>query len=96
VKGHGTRIKGVFPVPNGLDGACINWAEEFFSRMRRAEIGHHHHIAGAALHLPAGITKSQRLQVVAFAAIIVGLPCCGAFFASGAFRHLLAQVLVGI
>jgi len=29
-----------------LDGACTNWAEEFFSRMRRAEIGHHHHLAG--------------------------------------------------
>ena len=28
------------------NGACTNWAEEFFSRMRRAEIGHHHHIAG--------------------------------------------------
>ena len=25
------------------------WAEEFFSRMRRAEIGHHHHIAGPYL-----------------------------------------------
>jgi transposase-like protein len=32
-----------------LDGACTNMAEEFFSRMRRAEIGHHHHIAGAYL-----------------------------------------------
>jgi transposase-like protein len=32
-----------------LDGACTNWAEEFFSRMRRMEIGHHHHIAGAYL-----------------------------------------------
>jgi transposase-like protein len=32
-----------------LDGACTNWAEEFFSRMRRAEIGHHHHIAGQYL-----------------------------------------------
>jgi hypothetical protein len=31
------------------DGGCTNWAEEFFSRMRRAEIGHHHHIAGAYL-----------------------------------------------
>ncbi len=31
------------------DGICTNWAEEFFSRMRRAEIGHHHHIAGAYL-----------------------------------------------
>ncbi len=29
--------------------ACTNWAEEFFSRMRRAEIGHHHHIAGTYL-----------------------------------------------
>ena len=32
-----------------MDGACTNWAEEFFSRMRRAEIGHHHHIAGQYL-----------------------------------------------
>ena len=31
------------------DGACTNWAEEFFSRLRRAEIGHYHHIAGAYL-----------------------------------------------
>lgn len=31
------------------DDACTNWAEEFFSRMRRAEIGHHHHIAGTYL-----------------------------------------------
>jgi ISXO2-like transposase domain len=30
-------------------GACTNAAEEFFSRMRRAEIGHHHHIAGVYL-----------------------------------------------
>lgn len=32
-----------------LDGACTNMAESFFSRMRRAEIGHHHHIAGPYL-----------------------------------------------
>jgi transposase-like protein len=32
-----------------LDDACTNWAESFFSRMRRGEIGHHHHIAGAYL-----------------------------------------------
>jgi hypothetical protein len=32
-----------------LDGACINWAESYFSRMRRGEIGHHHHIAGPYL-----------------------------------------------
>ena len=31
------------------DSACINWAEEFFSRMCRAEIGIHRHIAGASL-----------------------------------------------
>lgn len=31
------------------DGACTNNAEEYFSRMRRAEIGHHHHIAGTYL-----------------------------------------------
>ena len=31
------------------DGACTNGAEEFFSRMRRGEIGHHHHIAGCYL-----------------------------------------------
>jgi len=30
-------------------GVYTNSAEEFFSRMRRAEIGHHHHIAGAYL-----------------------------------------------
>ena len=31
------------------DGACTNGAEIFFSRMRRAEQGHHHHIAGVYL-----------------------------------------------
>jgi transposase-like protein len=31
------------------DGACTNWAEEFFSRIRRGEIGHNHHIAGPYL-----------------------------------------------
>ena len=30
-----------------MDDACTNWAEESFSRMRSAEIGIHHHIAGA-------------------------------------------------
>ena len=30
-------------------GACTNQAESFFSRLRRAEIGHHHHIAGLYL-----------------------------------------------
>jgi transposase-like protein len=31
------------------DGACTNMAESFFSRLRRGEIGHHHHIAGPYL-----------------------------------------------
>lgn len=31
------------------DGACTNAAESFFSRLRRAEIGTHHHIAGPYL-----------------------------------------------
>ena len=31
------------------DGACTNGAESFFSRMRRAEQGHHHHIVGTYL-----------------------------------------------
>ncbi len=32
-----------------MDGACTNGAESFFSRLRRAEVGHHHHIAGVYL-----------------------------------------------
>ena len=32
-----------------LDGACTNMAEEYFSRLRRAEIGIHHHVAGSYL-----------------------------------------------
>jgi transposase-like protein len=31
------------------DGACTNDAESYFSRLRRAEIGHHHHVAGVYL-----------------------------------------------
>ena len=36
----------VYSLPGGV---YTNGAEEFFSRMRRAEIGHHHHIAGTYL-----------------------------------------------
>jgi transposase-like protein len=35
---------------SAADGACTNQAESFFSRLRRAEIGIHHHVAGAYLH----------------------------------------------
>jgi len=34
---------------HSLDGACTNQTEEFFSHLRRAEIGIYHHIAGAYL-----------------------------------------------
>ena len=32
------------------DGVCTNQAESYFSRLRRAEIGTHHHISGRYLH----------------------------------------------
>ena len=36
------------------DGACTNQAESFFSRLRRAELGQHHHISGPYLKFYAG------------------------------------------
>jgi transposase-like protein len=36
------------------DGACTNQAESFFSRLRRAEFGQHHHISGDYLGFYAG------------------------------------------
>ena len=32
-----------------IDDACTNGAESYFSRLRRGELGHHHHIAGPYL-----------------------------------------------
>jgi hypothetical protein len=32
-----------------VDGACTNGAESYFSRLRRGELGHHHHISGPYL-----------------------------------------------
>jgi len=32
-----------------IGGACTNSAESYFSRLRRGELGHHHHIAGPYL-----------------------------------------------
>jgi len=29
--------------------ACTNWAESYFSRLRRGEMGHHHHVSGPYL-----------------------------------------------
>ncbi len=37
-----------------INGACTNQAESFFSRLRRAEVGTHHHIAGPYLNAYAG------------------------------------------
>ena len=36
------------------DGTCTNQAESYISRLRRAEIGQHHHIAGPHLYQYAG------------------------------------------
>jgi transposase-like protein len=36
------------------EGVCTNQAESYFSRLRRAEIGTHHHIAGPYLNAYAG------------------------------------------
>ena len=55
--GSWNDLHGRFPVSridhsklySDRSGVYTNGAEEFFSRMRRAEIGHHHHIAGAYL-----------------------------------------------
>jgi transposase-like protein len=41
-------------VAYSLDGACTNQAESYFSRLRRAELGQHHHISGKYLNAYAG------------------------------------------
>jgi transposase-like protein len=54
---HWDRLHALYPTKrinhqeSYSDGeACTNQAESFFSRLRRAEIGTHHHISGAYLH----------------------------------------------
>lgn len=53
---HWDKLAAHFPIKRinhkeaySKDGACTNEAESFFSRLRRAEIGTHHHIAGRYL-----------------------------------------------
>lgn len=53
---HWDKLAAHFPIKRvnhrvaySQDGACTNQAESFFSRLRRAEIGTHHHIAGKHL-----------------------------------------------
>ena len=40
------------------NGACTNGAESFFSRLRRGEVGHHHHIAG---RLSSSLRAGERM-----------------------------------
>jgi transposase-like protein len=54
---HWDKLAAHFPIKRinhqeaySKDGANTNQAESFFSRLRRAEIGIHHHIAGRHLH----------------------------------------------
>ena len=58
---HWDRLEAYFPIKRinhqqaySKDGACTNAAESFFSRLRRAEIGIHHHVAGRYLNAYAG------------------------------------------
>ena len=44
-----TRSGSTTPIAYSTDGACTNQAESFFSRLRRAEMGQHHHISGKYL-----------------------------------------------
>lgn len=53
---HWDKLAAYFPIKRinhqeaySKDGACTNQAESFFSRLRRAEVGTHHHIAGKYL-----------------------------------------------
>lgn len=53
---HWDKLAAHFPIKRinhqeaySKDGACTNQAESFFSRLRRAEVGIHHHIAGKYL-----------------------------------------------
>ena len=53
---HFDKLAAYFPIKRinrqeaySKDGACTNQAESFFSRLRRAEIGTHHRIAGQYL-----------------------------------------------
>ena len=48
----------VYSTPGGV---YTNGAEEFFSRLRRAEIGHHHHVSGAYLVRYAQEARGARI-----------------------------------
>ncbi len=50
-KHYGPKMRRINHDQDGysVDDACTNAAESFHSRMRRAEMGHHHHVAGPYL-----------------------------------------------
>src|ERR1700676_1023121 len=52
---------------SGRSGVYTNGAGEFFSRMRRAKIGHHHHIAGKRRggRIIGGWDNGRRVNAVA-------------------------------
>lgn len=65
------------------EGACTNQAESFFSRLRRAEVGTHHHIAGPYLRAYASemawrednrrVSNGTQASMVADAALASGV-----------------------
>ncbi len=45
------------------DGACTNWAESYFSRLRRGEMGHFHHVSGPySASLRSGKPRGVRMR----------------------------------
>jgi hypothetical protein len=62
-----------------IDGACTGMAEEYFSRLGRAEIGIHHHIAGSyPLHYGIkvnGASNSDSWRRCAINLSALGLRC---------------------
>jgi ISXO2-like transposase domain len=76
-----------------LDGACTYWAEEFFSRIRRAEQGHHHHIAGPASWREdhRQISNGEQVHMISGLAMKRGLAAdfCGYWQKNKAMRRSL-------
>ena len=56
-------------IPYSKDGASTNQAESFFSRLRRAEIGIHHHIAGLYLGAYAAEWHGAKIAAVTLTAL---------------------------
>jgi hypothetical protein len=50
-------------------GVCTHQAESFFSRLRRAEIGTHHHIAGPCLNVYASKMSWRKITAASAMAI---------------------------